>query len=80
MRDEVESAEERVSAGRAGECVGSGGRELQCPVAAAILRFFPRPPIYFLHQSATMLVFAIFFCNCNTPYNSASAVGGQPGT
>ena len=22
----------------------------------------------------------IFFCSCNSPYSSASAVGGQPGT
>ena len=33
---------------------------------------------YFLYQMDTVLDLLIFFCNCNTPYNNASAVGGQP--
>lgn len=36
--------------------------------------------VYFFHQSVMVVVFPIFFCSCSTPYSSASAVGGQPGT
>jgi len=32
------------------------------------------------YQSCTCFIRLIFFCSCSTPYNSASAVGGQPGT
>lgn len=35
---------------------------------------------YFLYHNLVILVFIIFFCNWNTPYIKASAVGGHPGT
>ena len=38
------------------------------------------PLLYFFHQSSTPEPVLIFFCICSTPYSSASAVGGQPGT
>ena len=33
-----------------------------------------------LNGRAMVLVLLILFCNCTSPYSSASAVGGQPGT
>jgi hypothetical protein len=35
---------------------------------------------YFLSLSVSDLLPLIFFCSCSSPYSSASAVGGQPGT
>lgn len=39
-----------------------------------------RSTLYFLYQVTPFLPLLIFLCNCSMPYNSASAVGGQPGT
>ena len=35
---------------------------------------------YLFSQICVFLVRLIFFCSCSSPYMSASAVGGQPGT
>ena len=39
-----------------------------------------RPAPYFLYHMRVIFVFLIFFCSWNTPYSSASGVGGHPGT
>lgn len=42
------------------------------PTGACALYLFTKTNVFFER--------AIFFCNCNKPYNKASAVGGHPGT
>lgn len=39
-----------------------------------------REHCYLLSHICVFLLFFIFFCSCKSPYNKASAVGGQPGT
>lgn len=59
-------------------CTAVQASDCSCTPTTVASKHFYTP--HFRYHILIGLLRRIFFCSCRTPYSSASAVGGQPGT